>query len=96
MLDEFADVLADCDALILTDVYSAGEAEIVGADSKALARAIRAHGRVEPVLIAEREDINARLHEDMLADQDVVIYFGAGDIGRQAKLMGETYGEKKA
>lgn len=96
LLDEFADVLADCDALILTDVYSAGEAEIVGADSKALARAIRAHGRVEPVLIAEREDINARLHEDMLADQDVVIYFGAGDIGRQAKLMGETYGEKKA
>lgn len=93
LLDEFADVLADCEALVLTDVYSAGEAEIVGADSKALARAIRAHGRVEPVLIAEREDVNARLAEDLLADGDVVIYFGAGDIGRQARLMGEQYGE---
>ena len=93
LLDEFADVLADCEALVLTDVYSAGEAEIVGADSKALARAIRAHGRVEPVLIAEREDVNLRLAEDLLADGDVVIYFGAGDIGRQARLMGEQYGE---
>ena len=93
LLDEFADVLADCEALVLTDVYSAGEAEIVGADSKALARAIRAHGRVEPVLIAEREEVNARLAEDLLADGDVVIYFGAGDIGRQARLMGEQYGE---
>lgn len=95
LLDEFAEVLADCDALILTDVYSAGEAAIVGADSKALARAIRAHGRVEPVLIAERSDINRRLAEDILQDNDVVIYFGAGDIGRQAKLMGEQYGERR-
>ena len=94
LLDEFAEVLAECDALILTDVYSAGEAEIAGADSKALARAIRAHGRVEPVYIAEREDINARLQADLLLDQDVVIYFGAGDIGRQARLMGEQYGSQ--
>ncbi|MDO5090043.1 MAG: UDP-N-acetylmuramate--L-alanine ligase [Cardiobacteriaceae bacterium] len=93
LLDEFAEVLADCEALVLTDVYSAGEAEIVGADSKALARAIRAHGRVEPLLIAEREEVNARLADDLLADGDVVIYFGAGDIGRQARLMGEQYGE---
>jgi UDP-N-acetylmuramate--alanine ligase len=51
LLDEFADVLADADVLVLTEVYPAGEAPIAGADGKSLARAVRARGRVDPVLV---------------------------------------------
>lgn len=89
LLDDFAEVLSQCDALVLTDVYSAGEAAIAGADARALARAVRAHGRVEPVLIANKDEINTHLRADLLEDGDVVIYFGAGDIGRCAKALSE-------
>ena len=91
-LDDFAEVLSNCEALVLTDVYSAGEAPIAGADSRALARAIRAHGKVEPVLIADKAAINQQLYDNLLADGDVVIYFGAGDIGRIAKDMATEHG----
>ncbi|MBV7435180.1 UDP-N-acetylmuramate--L-alanine ligase [Cardiobacteriaceae bacterium TAE3-ERU3] len=94
LLDDFAAVLSQCDALVLTDVYSAGEAPIDGADARTLARAIRAHGRVEPILIADKNEINARLNDDLLEDDDVVIYFGAGDIGRYAKEMTKNAGEE--
>lgn len=83
--DDFAQVLAECEALVLTDVYPAGEAEIAGASSKDLARAIRAHGKVEPVYISKKDEINQNLKEALLQNDDVVIYFGAGDIGRYAK-----------
>lgn len=85
LLDDFAEVLSECEVLVLTDVYSAGEAPIAGADTKALSRAIRAHGRVEPVVIANKEEIIAHLREHLLQDDDVVIFLGAGDIGRLAK-----------
>ena len=85
-------MLSNCEALVLTDVYSAGEAPIAGADSRALARAIRAHGKVEPVLIADKAAINQQLYDNLLADGDVVIYFGAGDIGRIAKDMATEHG----
>lgn len=85
LLDDFALVLSGCDALVLLDVYSAGEAFIEGADSKALARAIRAHHQVEPIYVEDKETLNERLASFLLEDEDVVIYFGAGDVGRLAK-----------
>lgn len=85
LLDDFAEVLSACEVLLLTEVYSAGEAEIVGADAKALSRAIRAYGKVEPVFIAQKERIVPFLKESFLRDGDVVIFLGAGDIGRLAK-----------
>ena len=91
LLDEFAKVLSDSEALVLTEVYSAGEKAIVGADSKALSRAIRAFGRVEPLLIADKNEIIENLKNHILKDNDVVIFLGAGDIGRLAK---EIVGEK--
>ncbi|MDO4642556.1 MAG: UDP-N-acetylmuramate--L-alanine ligase [Cardiobacteriaceae bacterium] len=91
-LDDFAEVLSNCDALVLTDVFSAGEAPIAGADTRALARAIRAHGKVEPVFIADKGAINQQLYDNLLQDGDVVIYFGAGDIGRVAKDMVTEHG----
>src|SRR6185437_10142508 len=51
LLDDFANVLAEADVLVLTDVYPAGEAPIAGADGRALARAVRARGKVDPVLV---------------------------------------------
>lgn len=87
LLDEFADVLSEVDALVLTDVYAAGEAAIVGADGKALARAVRARGRVDPVLVK-----NARELPDALAPlaqaNDFILLAGAGDIGAVANEIG--------
>ena len=51
LFDEFAAVLSDVDLLLLTEVYAAGEAPIAGAESKDLARAIRARRRIEPVVV---------------------------------------------
>lgn len=85
LLDDFAEVLSDCECLVLTEVYSAGEPPIAGADTRALTRAIRAHGRVEPVFIADKADIVDNLRHNLLQDGDVLIFLGAGDIGRLAK-----------
>jgi UDP-N-acetylmuramate--alanine ligase len=54
LFDDFAAVLSEVDVLVLTEVYPAGEAPIPGADARALARAIRARGRIDPVLVAIR------------------------------------------
>lgn len=83
LLDEFAQVLADTDALIVTEVYAAGETPIQGADGKAICRAIRSHGRVEPILVKTVDALpEALLH--ILRDGDVVVTMGAGSIGALA------------
>ena len=64
LLDDFARVLASVDALIVTEVYAAGEAPIAGADGKAICRAIRSHGRVEPLLRREDRGPAARSDSD--------------------------------
>jgi hypothetical protein len=51
LFDDFAAVLSEVDALVLTEVYPAGEAPIAGADAKSLARAIRTRGRIDPVVV---------------------------------------------
>ncbi|MDO4435183.1 MAG: UDP-N-acetylmuramate--L-alanine ligase [Cardiobacteriaceae bacterium] len=93
-LDDFAKVLAQCQVLVLTDVYSAGEAPIDGADSKALTRAIRAYHQVEPVYLPDKLQINQYLQDYLLEDNDVVIFFGAGDIGRLAKQLSNGLGQE--
>ncbi len=80
LLDEFASVLADVDTLIVTDVYPAGESPIKGADAKALCRAIRSHGRVEPVLVHKITDVHAALLP-IIQNDDVIVVMGAGNIG---------------
>lgn len=83
LLDDFARVLADVDALVLTDVYPAGEAPIAGADARALTRAIRARGKVDPVLVEHPRDL-AKALPPLLSDGDLVLLMGAGDIGHAA------------
>ncbi len=84
LLDDFAAVLSDVDALLLTEVYAAGEAPIPGADGRALTRAIRARGRIDPVLVERASDIPAAL-ESVAREGDLVILAGAGDIGQVAQ-----------
>ncbi|MNV24629.1 UDP-N-acetylmuramate--L-alanine ligase [compost metagenome] len=84
--DAFAAVLSEVDALVLSEVYPAGEAPIPGADSKSLARAIRARGRSEPVVVGQAADLVSVL-PDVLQDGDLLLMMGAGDIGHIAQLV---------
>ncbi len=88
LFEDFVRVLSGADALLLAEVYAAGEAPIVAADSRALARAIRVAGRIEPVFV---ESI-AKMPAAILAaarDGDVVITLGAGSIGSTAASVQE-------
>ncbi len=87
LLDEFAEVLSTVDALVLTEVYPAGEAPIVGADGRSLARAIRSRGRIDPVLVKHARDLPGTL-APLLRNGDFVLLAGAGDIGIVANEIG--------
>ena len=88
LLDDFASVLSEADALVLLDVYAAGEEPIPGADGRSIARAVRTRGAVEPVFVENLEDL-AGVLEDVLAEGDLVLTMGAGDIGAYAHTLPE-------
>jgi UDP-N-acetylmuramate--alanine ligase len=73
----------------LGEVFAAGEAPIAGADGRALSRAIRARGQVDPVFIENIEDLPEIL-KDLVADRDIVVTMGAGNIGAVAANMAEA------
>ena len=78
--EDFVKVLSSVEALVLADVYPAGETPIVGADGRALARAIRIVGQTELVFVdtpAEMDDAIMKLARD----GDVVVTMGAGSVG---------------
>lgn len=83
LLDDFANVLAEADVLVLTEVYPAGESPIAGADGRALARAVRARGKVDPVLVEHPREFKDALPA-LLRDGDLLLLLGAGDIGAAA------------
>jgi UDP-N-acetylmuramate--alanine ligase len=78
--EDFVKVLSTVDALVLTEVYAAGEAPIVAADGRALARAVRVAGKVEPVFVEAIADAPAAIL-NAARDGDVVLTMGAGSIG---------------
>jgi UDP-N-acetylmuramate--alanine ligase len=88
LLDDFAGVLAGVDALVLTEVYPAGEAPIAAADGRALARAIRSRGQVEPVFVEDVETLPEVL-PGVLRAGDLLITLGAGSIGTVAATLCE-------
>ncbi len=83
LMDDFATVLSDADVLVLLDVYAAGEEPIAGADGRAMARAVRTRGAVEPVFVKSLDGLQPVLM-DLLRDGDLVLTMGAGDIGAWA------------
>lgn len=78
--EDFVKVLSTVDTLLLADVYPAGEAPIVAADGRALARAVRVAGKVEPVFVEEIADMLPTIM-NVARDGDVVLTMGAGSIG---------------
>ena len=78
--DDFVQVIGRADAVVLTEVYAAGEEPIVAADGRALARALRVAGKVEPVFVPDVADLPRQLVEQ-LRQGDVVMCMGAGSIG---------------
>lgn len=81
VFEDFVKVLSSADALLLTEVYAAGEAPIVAADGRSLARAIRVLGKVEPIFVEDWKELPAAI---LAAAQpgDVVVTMGAGSIGQ--------------
>ncbi|MGI9223097.1 MAG: UDP-N-acetylmuramate--L-alanine ligase [Woeseiaceae bacterium] len=86
LMDDFAQVLSEADVLVLLDVYAAGEAPIAGADGRAIARAVRSRGAVEPVFVESLDELPPIL-KDVLEDGDLVLTMGAGDIGAFAASL---------
>jgi UDP-N-acetylmuramate--alanine ligase len=83
LLDDFARVLSGADALLVTEVYAAGEAKIAGADGRAICRAIRTRGQIEPVFVEDLNELAPALALVIRAG-DVVVTMGAGHIGALA------------
>ncbi len=81
--EDFVKVMGQADAVLLTEVYAAGEAPIVAADGRSLARALRVAGRLVPVFVDDVREL-AQAVVDVARDGDVVIVMGAGSIGAVA------------
>lgn len=86
LFKDFCEVLSEVDALLLFDVYSAGEAYIAGADGRALIDGIRSKGKVEPIFIEKRESLPSTL-KAQLCDGDILLMQGAGDIGAMSARL---------
>ena len=80
LFEDFVRVLSSVDMLVLADVYAAGEAPIVAADGRSLARAVRVAGKVEPLFVEDIADLPETIRR-AAADRDVVITMGAGSMG---------------
>ena len=87
--EDFVQVLSQVDVLLLLDVYSAGEKPIAGADSRTLARSIRARGLVEPMFIEKMEDLPSLL-KTILQPNDVLLTQGAGTVGAIAAELAQN------
>ena len=83
--EDFVKVLSSADAVLLTEVYSAGEAPIVAADGRSLVRAVRVAGKVEPLFVETTTELPQAI-VNTVQDADVVIVMGAGSIGQVASL----------
>ncbi len=83
--EDFVKVLSIADAVLLTEVYSAGEAPLVAADGRSLARAVRVAGKVEPLFVETTAELPQAII-NVVKDGDVVIVMGAGSIGQVASL----------
>jgi UDP-N-acetylmuramate--alanine ligase len=95
LLDDFANVLAGADALLVTEVYAAGEAPIPAADGRAICRAIRTRGKVEPVFVEKVEELHAALR-DVLKPGDVLLTAGAGSISAVSHALPGKLGPTSA
>ena len=85
-------VLSSVDALVLTEVYPAGEAPIVAADGRALTRAVRVAGSIEPVFVETAMEMPQAIM-NLVRAGDVVLTMGAGSVGQVPVLLAQPAGE---
>jgi UDP-N-acetylmuramate--alanine ligase len=95
LIDDFGKVLSAADALLVTEVYAAGEAPIAGADGRAICRAVRSRGQVEPVFVEKAEDLAASL-ADVIRDNDVIVTMGAGHISAVSHALPAQLARQKS
>jgi len=93
LFEDFVRVLSGVDALLLSEVYPAGEAPIIAADGRALTRAVRVAGKIEPIFVAEIGDMPQAVM-DMARAGDVVLTMGAGSIGQVAPRLARDAGDR--
>jgi UDP-N-acetylmuramate--alanine ligase len=91
LLDDFATVLGGGDALLVTEVYAAGEQPIAAADGRAICRAVRTRGKVEPVFVEKVETLHEALRA-VLRPGDVLLTCGAGSISAVSHALPEKLG----
>lgn len=89
LYEDFASVLSDVDALVMMDVYSAGETPIAGADSRSLCRTIRARGKLDPIFVEHKSQLPEVL-KNVLRDGDLLLTQGAGDIGGISRQLAQS------
>jgi len=95
--EDFVKVMGQADAVLLSEVYAAGEAALVAADGRALARALRVAGKVEPMFVGDIAAMPQAI-VDNARDGDVVLCMGAGSIGAvagQVIALAATAAEQK-
>lgn len=86
LYEDFVKVLSQVDVLLLLEVYSAGETPIDGACGRSLCRSIRQRGKIEPIFVADKDELLSLLN-DVVRTDDIVITQGAGNIGALAKQI---------
>lgn len=92
--DDFVKVIALADAVLLLEVYAAGETPIVAADGRSLARALRVAGKIEPVFVDQVADLPQAIADNARAG-DVVLCMGAGTIGAVSALVVDLLAKKE-
>ena len=95
LFEDFVRVLSGVDVLLLTEVYAAGEAPIVAADGRALARALRVQGKVEPIFVEQLSELPAAIRA-AAHDGDVIVTMGAGSIGNVPVWLHSQHDEARA
>ena len=90
LFEEFVKVLSQVDALIMLDVYPAGEAPITGADSKSLCRSIRNRGKIDPILVSDTSQLGEEL-DRIIQDGDLVLAQGAGNVSKLSRDLAESW-----
>ena len=86
LIDDFGKVLSLADVLLVTEVYAAGETAIPGADGRAICRAVRGRGQLEPLFVEKVEDLPEALR-GLVKAGDVIVAMGAGSISAVAHRL---------
>jgi UDP-N-acetylmuramate--alanine ligase len=92
LFEDFTAALSEADALLLVEVYAASEEPIVGIDGRALVRNIRQRGKVDPIFVADNDELLEVL-PNVLQEGDILLIQGAGSIGAIPELIKKGFGD---